>query len=596
MIKTTNIALLRRSQLAAITELLCWMSVATNVWGDELRLFGRPVAVMSNDDTAFIANRDLPIITVINCNTLETRTIAGNWSGIVDAALIPESKRIIAISTTPQSLLSINTGPFLEPEPPSEKAEPVTIALNALPAKVVVSMDGKFACVSMTWDHSVSIVPCADDGQPDGGNVKSIHLSFPPKELLALPDQKFLVADAFRGQLAVIDATAGKIIAAHDFPCHHIGGMTRKTSKEEILITHQRLSEIAETSRDDIHWGNLMQSGVTSIPEADLLNDTKLIDSDLHFRPLGDVGNGAADPAGIAAWNEEHMAVAVAGTNQVAFWNRSAMAPMFIDVGLMPTRLIRFGTSQLLCINTLADTASLLDFSNGIHFSKSFGNPRTLETAEERGEAAFYSAKLSHDGWMSCNSCHVDGHSPDLLADTLGDGSFRNPKRIPSLLNSSFTGPWGWDGSKPGMEMQIQQTLQTTMHRDQRSRTHGSSDDDVSRDIAAYLQTLSTASRPTSLAEDVAPGEIIFRDRGCVKCHDPGQHFTSPETYDVSVHDEAGSKLFNPPSLRGLQHRRAYFHDARFKSLDDVLKSHPDGKIAELPEVMSQLKAYLMTL
>jgi cytochrome c peroxidase len=54
--------------------------------------------------------------------------------------------------------------------------------------------------------------------------------------------------------------------------------------------------------------------------------------------------------------------------------------------------------------------------------------------------------------------------------------------------------------------------------------------------------------------------------------------------------------MFNPPSLHGLQHRRAYFHDARFKSLDDVLKSHPDGKIAGLPEVMSQLKAFLMTL
>lgn len=261
----------------------------------------------------------------------------------------------------------------------------------------------------------------------------------------------------------------------------------------------------------------------------------------------------------------------------------------------MPTRLVHFGTSQILCINTLDDTASLLDFSNGIRVAKIFGNPRTPQTAEERGEAAFYSAKLSHDSWMSCSSCHVEGHSPDLLADTMGDGSFGTPKRIPSLRNSSVTGPWGWSGSKPSLELQIEQTLKTTMHRDERSRTNGYSDAEIASDIAAYLQTLSIATRSISMTDDVALGEINFRDRGCVKCHDPRQNYTSSETYDVAVRDEAGSRMFNPPSLLGLRHRRAYFHDARFKSLDDVLKSHPDSKVTESPEALSQLKAFLMT-
>ncbi len=595
MISTTNKSLSRRFTMNAICVLLSWMSAAMSIQAaEEPRLFAHPVAVVMSDDgaSAFIVNRDLPTISIINTKTLESRVISGHWSGIVDAALMPNSKRLIAVSSTPPSLLAINTEPMLESEPTSKAVEPTTIALKALPAKVAVSLDGGFACVSLTWDHSICIIPLAKDGD----NATSIPLSFPPKELLALPDQRFLVADAFGGQLAVIDASASTIVAVHQFPFHHIGGMTRQTSTEQILITHQRLSKVAETSRDDIHWGNLMQNGVTSAQEVDLLSDVKRIDNNLHFRPLGDVGNGAADPADIAAWNQGHIAVAVAGTNQVAFWNRHAKAPMFVDVGVKPTRLVHFGTSQLLCINTLDDTASLLDFSNGIRAARTFGNPRMLETAVERGEAAFYSAKLSHDGWMSCNSCHVDGHSPDLLADTIGDGSFGNPKRIPSLLNASVTGPWGWNASKPSLEIQVQQTLQMTMHRDQRSRTGGLSDDDVSRDIAAYLQTLSTPSPPQHADEDVAPGKITFRDRGCVKCHNPGQSYTSPETYDVAVHDEAGSKMFNPPSLHGLRHRRAFFHDARFKSLDDVLKFHPDEKIAGLPEVMSELKTFLMTL
>ncbi|MDA1229251.1 MAG: hypothetical protein O2856_00625 [Planctomycetota bacterium] len=598
MIRITNDSLSRRFELAAITVLYCWMCVATIIQAEEPRLFARPVAVMMSDDgdSVFIANRDLPTITVINCDTLESRIITGHWSGILDAALLPESKQLIAVSATPPSLLAINTVPLLETGPSLENNELTTIALTAKPAKVAVSLDGKFACASMTWDHSVLIIPFNDDHQPEGEKATPVSLSFPPKELLALPDEKFLVADAFGGQLAVIDGATSTIIAAHELPCHHIGGMTRQTSKEQILITHQQLSKIAETSRDDLHWGNLMQSGVTSIPEAGLFNGAKLIDSNLHFHPLGDVGNGAADPAGIASWNQRDFAVAVAGTNQVAFWNHHAKAPMFVDVGLMPTRLIHFGTSQLLCINTLDDTASLVDFSNGMRVKKCFGSPRTLQTPEERGETAFYFANLSHDGWMSCSSCHVDGHSPGLLADTMGDGRFGNPKRIPSLLNASITGPWGWNGNKPSLEIQIQQTLQTTMHRDERSRTSGSNDDDTAKDITAYLHTLSTPNLPKTGAAEVVLGEISFLQRGCIKCHDPDQHYTSPGIYDVSVHDETGVKLFNPPSLTGLRHRRAYFHDARFRSLDDVLKSHPGGEVTGSPEDQSNLNAFLMTL
>ena len=306
MIRTTNAIRTRSFQLAAIAVLLSSMLDATLIQADELRLFARPVAVLVSDDgdSVFIANQDLPTVTVINCNTLEARTISGHWLGIIDAALLPESKHLIALSATPPSLLAINTEQLFETVPLLKIVEPTTIALTATPAKVAVSLDGKFACVSMTWDHSVLIVPFNDDHQPEGEKATPVSLSFPPKELLALPDQKFLVADAFGGQLAVIDGATSTIIAAHELPAYHIGGLARQKSKEQILITHQRLSKIAETSRDDIHWGNLMQSGITSIPEADFFNAPQPISSNLQFRSLGDVGNGAADPAGIAAWNQ----------------------------------------------------------------------------------------------------------------------------------------------------------------------------------------------------------------------------------------------------------------------------------------------------
>ncbi|MBC7966877.1 MAG: hypothetical protein H7Z17_13245, partial [Fuerstia sp.] len=170
-----------------VMALLCSSAGTVSARAEEPQIFGRPVAIVMSDDgnSALIANRDLAAITVIDSHTLEVRMIEGRWSGIVDAALMPKSKFLIAVATVPPSLLSINTVP-------QSVVEPATVALPALPARVAVSLDGGFACVSMTWDHSVCMVPLTIDGRPDGNAVTRIPLSFPPKELLALPDQRFL--------------------------------------------------------------------------------------------------------------------------------------------------------------------------------------------------------------------------------------------------------------------------------------------------------------------------------------------------------------------------------------------------------------------
>jgi cytochrome c peroxidase len=39
---------------------------------------------------------------------------------------------------------------------------------------------------------------------------------------------------------------------------------------------------------------------------------------------------------------------------------------------------------------------------------------------------------------------------------------------------------------------------------------------------------------------------------------------------DVGLRDEAGQKLFNPPSLRGVSQRQQFFHDGRAATLEEV--------------------------
>ena len=91
-------------------------------------------------------------------------------------------------------------------------------------------------------------------------------------------------------------------------------------------------------------------------------------------------------------------------------------------------------------------------------------------------------------------------------------------------------------------------------------------------------------------------GRLLFESLHCVDCHRE-KTFTSPETYDVGIHDELGNQQFNPPSLIGVSQRDRFFHDARATSLADVVGQHHH----QLPRAISdsekqQLMAYLNSL
>lgn len=232
------------------------------------------------------------------------------------------------------------------------------------------------------------------------------------------------------------------------------------------------------------------------------------------------------------------------------------------------------------------------------------GHERLPATAAERGELAFFSGQLSHDGWMSCQSCHIDGHSPDLLVDTLGDSSFDSPKKIPSLDHVASTGPRAWHGSQFTLRDQITKTLTSTMHMPEEfSAGAGPVRETLVEDLVEYLssfQQVSDSPSAAALGVDptsaiVAGGEALFQQH-CSRCHDPDQHFTTPKSYDVGLNDERGHKLFNPPSLHGLRYRTRFMHDGRFNNLDQVLTGHPLPALKFTPDELLQFKSFLERL
>ena len=547
------------------------------------------MVVAATKPYAYIANQGNSSITEIHTESYSTRQIHGNWKDLADLGWEPMNHSLIAISKNPPQIHKV-------PVAVGDRVAGRSVSLPGEPNRIALSDDGKFACISMTWQHAICLLELHDGRLQLESSPKVLPLTFQPKEILALDQGLFLVADAFGGQLVIVDAKQAVVTASHKILGHHIGGLARDVPTKSILLTHQKLSSVAQTNRDDVHWGTLMQNVVSIIPESTIIDPKANIARATERSMLGVVGNGAADPTGLASWDGQ-LFVAIAGTNKIAFRDKFKRQFLYATTEQPPTQLVRVGDNKILWISTLGDTACFMErVWDRLELRHTIGQAKSATSPEELGERAFFSGKLTHDGWMSCSSCHVNGHSPDLLADTRGDGSFENPKRIPSLLNVASTGPWAWNGSQHRMEEQIEKTLATTMHRDASDRQENGSDQEVAKNIAAYLRTLRLPVEKEVDSGEHRRGRSLFFDRGCNRCHQPELQYTTPDTYDVGVADEAGETKFNPPSLSGLRHRRAFLHDARYQSLEELLENHPNSKNAWNAEELADIRAFLMSL
>jgi cytochrome c peroxidase len=224
-----------------------------------------------------------------------------------------------------------------------------------------------------------------------------------------------------------------------------------------------------------------------------------------------------------------------------------------------------------------ADSISILDAAAKQIDHVSLG-PRPELSLAQRGEMLFFDSRLSHDGWMSCHSCHTGGHSNGQLNDNLSDGSFDAPKRVLSLLGVGQTGPWAWTGRVETLEQQVASSIQNTMQG-------AAPDVEQVAAIVAYLDTLPPPPRTDPGADgnvdETDRGEALFESLLCHRCHRPPT-YTTPQSYDVGLADSVGNREFNPPSLRGVGRRHSLFHDAQATSLTDVFAIHKHQLTREL--------------
>lgn len=473
--------------------------------------------------------------------------------------------------------------------------EMLRLRIGMTPVSVRISADGKRASVALLWPRRLVIVDLQDPRRLK--IATTVDLPFAPRRQL-VAGAKLIVADAFGADIAVIDPVKGKLERVFSLASvHNIRGLALDRSGKNLLVAAQRLHATGHPTAGEIRSGNVISNELHKLTLADVLDPLIDPQRDDHFHPLGDIERGAGDPADVLETADGKTLVAFGGVDELAIGEPDKATWARLDVGRRPTALaVDESRRRAYVANTLGDSISVIDLTTAklmteIRLAKA---PVDLRP-EERGEMLFHDARLSLDGWYSCQSCHTDGHTNGRLNDNLTDGSYGTPKRVLSLLGVKDTGPYAWNGKMPTLEAQVRQSLKSTMQG-------GEPKAEIVRDIIAYLETLQPppalvkAREQAMDAATVERGHKVFEARKCGACHTPPL-YTTTRTFDVGLRDEAGLTHFNPPSLRGLSQARPYFHDGRARTLEDVFRrhGHPGGTMLA-DEELSDLLAFLGSL
>jgi YVTN family beta-propeller protein len=547
----------------------------------------RPVALVLADDGKwlFVANQRSGSISVIDTAALRPVAEVEVGRRLADLTTAARGSRLLAVDEEAGELvLLIRKGTAIEPAG--------RFKVGASPVSVQAAGDGSRCFVALLWSQQLAILePTAKEP-----HVQSVRLPFAPRRQLLVRDAtKLFVADSFGGHFAVVDVPRGDVESVRELPAHNIRGLALAPDGEHLLMAHQMLSSQASSTFDDIHWGNLLTNNLRTLvltvmlaPKADPLDHGRL-------DYLGEVGRGAGDPAGIAVTPDGTVIVALAGLGEIALGPDSHGGWQRLAVGRRPTAVaVSPDGRRAYVANTFADSISVVDLkARKVEEEVSLG-PQPELSPSDRGELLFHDARLSHDGWFSCQSCHSDGHTTGQLNDNLTDGSLGTPKRILSLRGARDTAPYAWNGKMPDLESQVRQSVQSTMQGTKPT-------DEQVRDLAAFVRTLSPPPSLTRLRGEVDEaaarrGQSVFQREGCASCHAPPA-YTSANTFSVGLSDEAGNTTFNPPSLRGVSQGGLYFHNNSAATLEEVFTRHRHQLKQELPKQdLEDLLAFLRSL
>jgi cytochrome c peroxidase len=202
--------------------------------------------------------------------------------------------------------------------------------------------------------------------------------------------------------------------------------------------------------------------------------------------------------------------------------------------------------------------------------------------------------RISADG-RACASCHPDGRE-DALSWSTPEGMRQTPMLAGRIAD---TAPYGWLGSSTKVEEHLKKTFE---------RLGGEGLPET--ELSALVDYITSMAPPIERAvppaperkELVARGHALFESAatGCSTCHDASHAFIDGLRHQVMTQSKSdAADGFDTPSLRFVAGTAPYFHDGRYKTLDEVLTA-PDHAMGQSTRISRQdraaLVAYLETL
>lgn len=236
----------------------------------------------------------------------------------------------------------------------------------------------------------------------------------------------------------------------------------------------------------------------------------------------------------------------------------------------------------------------------------------------ELGKKLYFDPRLSKSGFISCNSCHnLSMGGTDNLPTSIGDHWQQGPINAPTVLNSKMNLAQFWDGrakdlkaqaggpiANPG-EMAFTHALAIEVlesipaYGAEFEKAFGKPGIDIDRvttAIAAFEDTLVTPNSrfdkwlggdKTALSKQELAGYELFKDSGCVACHNgpavggasfqkmgvvaPYQTKSKAEGLSAVTGKDADRFNFKVPTLRNVEMTYPYFHDGAYWTLTEVV-------------------------
>lgn len=238
------------------------------------------------------------------------------------------------------------------------------------------------------------------------------------------------------------------------------------------------------------------------------------------------------------------------------------------------------------------------------------------------GERLFHDKRLSRDNTIACASCHsLDHGGADGSTGSTGINGAKGSINAPTVFNSGFNFRQFWDGRANSLEEQAagpvhnpkemgsnwpevlgklsQDEALKAMFKE--SYPDGLQPKNIQSAIATFERSLITPNGrfdkylrgdKTALNDDELRGYQLFKNYGCVACHQGvnaggnmyqvfgvmGDYFAARGSVNDSdlgrfnvTKDEADKYVFKVPSLRNVALTAPYFHDGSAKSLGDAV-------------------------